>query len=193
MSLIGVLVLGAGLASFLANRAPPLPDYGPMPAFTLVDQSGAPSTDQDLRGAVVVADFIFTSCPDVCPALSLALRSVGQQTADTKIPVRLLSVSVDPERDSPEVLREYAARYDADPSRWRFLTGDPEQVRSTLKGFAQLAERVPVSDGKPEDYNVAHSQSMLLYDAEGALRGIYGSDSEELKRLVADARRLAGS
>ncbi len=192
MRLVAALVVISALAAHYLKQEPPLPDYGPMPAFTLVDQTGAPFDGASLRGAVVVVNFIFTACPDVCPALSAALSSVGARTANTKVPVRLLSVSVDPERDTPDVLAAYGRRFDADAARWTFLTGAPETVRATLKGFAQIAEKVPVSAGKPEDYNVAHSESLLLYDKDGVLRGIYGSTGEELTRLVTDTRRLAG-
>ncbi len=190
--LVGLVALALTIAGGLAmRRGPPLPDYGPMPTFSLTDQAGSTLKSESLRGSVVVVDFIFTSCPDVCPALSAALANVGAKTADTELPVRLLSVSVDPERDTPEVLAGYARRWQADPARWSFVTGPPEDVRATVHGFAQLAERVPAGTGKPEDYNVAHGESFLLYDADGVLRGIYGSKGDELTRLVTDARRLA--
>jgi len=188
--LLALVVLGIPLSQLL-NRPPPLPDFGPMPAFTLVDQAGQPLSGADLRGAVVVADFIFTSCPDVCPALSHAMGEVQTRTAGTRVPVRLLSVSVDPERDTPAVLSSYGQRFGADPARWRLLTGPLDDVRALLKGMGQLAEKVPAGPGKPDDYNVAHGSSFLLYDPAGELRGIYGSNQDEIDRLVKDARGLA--
>lgn len=190
-ALLALVVLGIPLSQ-LMTRPPPLPDFGPMPAFSLTDQTGAALSGADLRGSVVVADFIFTSCPDVCPALSHAMSQVQARTAGTRTPVRLLSVSVDPERDTPAVLSDYGARFGADPTRWRLLTGELASVRALLRGMGQLAEKVPAGPGKPEDYNVAHGSSFLLYDAAGELRGIYGSDHDEIDRLVADARGLAG-
>lgn len=174
----------------MLKPAPPLPDYGPMPDFALTDQRGQAVTDEALRGAPVIVDFIFTSCPDVCPALTTAMAGVGQRLADTEPPVRLVSVTVDPERDTPEVLASYAARYQAGPD-WHFLTGPPETVKATLKGFMQVAEKAPMEGGQPGQYNVLHSQSFLLYDRQGTLRGIYGSDQAGVDRLVMDARRLA--
>ena len=189
-ALLAALVLAIPLSQ-LMMRPPPLPDYGPMPAFSLTDQADRALSAAELRGAVVVVDFIFTSCPDVCPALSHAMNQVQARTAGTRTPIRLLSVSVDPERDTPAVLAEYATRFGADPARWRFLTGPPEQVHAALAAMGQLAEKVPSGPGKPEGYSVAHGSSFLLYDAQGALRGIYGSDGEEIDRLISDARGLA--
>lgn len=191
--LVGALALMALPMVKMLDQQPPLPDYGPMPDFALLDQGGAVLADEALRGSVVVVDFIFTACPDVCPLLTQSMSRVAEGTADAEAPVRLLSVSVDPARDTPEVLAAYARRYGADLSRWSFVTGTDEQIREALRGFAQLAEKVPSGSGKPEDYNVAHSQSFLLYDAAGTLRGIYGSQGDELARLIADARRLAES
>ncbi len=180
-----------GLAAFVALLAacgsdtPPLPELAPVPEFRLVDQSGAPFGLAELRGTVWVANFIFTTCPTVCPMLTTQMRNVQQRLRDQPN-VRFVSFSVDPERDTPEVLRAYAARHGADLSTWRFLTGETEAVRAAVVDGL----RVGMGERQP-DGDILHGTHLVLIDANGRIRGYYRNDREGLDGLVRDVERLA--
>ncbi len=169
------------------SREEPLPDLLPIGDFSLTDQDGETVTNEDLRGKVWVVDFIFTSCPDVCPVLTTQMANLHRRIDSDD--VRFVSVSVDPAHDTPERLREYAARYRADTSRWSFLTGDPESMRLTLeRAFAQpVGERTEIGDGR---YDILHAGRFMLIDRRGRLRGLYETNAEGLGRLEHDALRL---
>jgi cytochrome oxidase Cu insertion factor (SCO1/SenC/PrrC family) len=141
--LIGVV--GLGVLS-MARREPlrhvfpeassgRLPIYGSLPDFALTDQRGRPVRRDDLQGKVWVASFIFTNCPDECPLMTAELAQLQSDLAS--IPdLRFVSISVDPERDTPALLSQYADRFNADPERWLFLTGDKQAIyRLAREGF----------------------------------------------------------
>jgi cytochrome oxidase Cu insertion factor (SCO1/SenC/PrrC family) len=114
-----------------------LDQYSRVPDFTLTERSGRSVTLAELIGKVWMADFIYTECPDpnMCPLQSAHMARLQADWA-AKPDVRLVSISVDPEHDTPEVLSEYAARFRADPDRWLFLTGAKEAIyRLALNGF----------------------------------------------------------
>ena len=163
-------------------RPRPLPAYGPVPAFSFIDQDRAPLTDESLRGHVWLADFIFTTCPGQC--LLMTDRFAALQRALPESSLRFISFSVDPARDTPEVLAAYAARYGSDP-RWRLATGDVEAIRRlSQEGFKLSAVQDPAS-------GIAHSIRLVLVDAHGAIRGYYDAgDAAAMARLRRDAARL---
>jgi protein SCO1 len=112
-----------------------LPVYGSVPNFALIDQSGRPVRRGDLEGKVWIANFIFTNCPDECPLMTVEMAQMQSELAHMA-DVRLVSISVDPDRDTPAVLSEYAERFNADPARWLFLTGDKRAIyRLVGEGF----------------------------------------------------------
>ena len=161
-------------------------DYGPAPEFILTERSNRKVTKQDLAGKVWVADFIFTHCAGACPAMSSHMRKLQDQLfAD----IRLVSFSVDPGNDTPEVLTEYANRYGADRDRWLFLTGDPEGVQKLSVGGFKLA--LDPSSGT-EAEPITHSSRFVLVDRSGNIRGYYGTEEPTaLDHLVKDANNLA--
>ena len=163
-------------------RLAPLPVFGHVPDFTLTSQSGESFDAKSLDGKIWVADFIYTHCPGPCPRMSSQMRRV--QSAVTEIPdVRLVSFSVDPERDTPAVLAEYAQRYQAQSGRWFFLTGD----RKTIDALDRRAFMLGNVDG-----TLQHSTRFVLIDRHGSIRGYYGtSDDDPTARLIVDIRRLA--
>ena len=163
-------------------RLAPLPVFGHVPDFTLTSQSGEPFDGKSLDGKIWVADFIYTHCPGPCPRMSSQMRRV--QSAVTEIrDVRLVSFSVDPERDTPAVLAEYAQRYQAQSGRWFFLTGD----RKTIDALDRRAFMLGNVDG-----TLQHSTRFVLIDRHGSIRGYYGtSDDDPTARLIVDIRRLA--
>lgn len=183
--------IGIGLLRARADRPPPLEVYGSLPAFELVDQSGDPFTDADLRGAPTIANFIFTRCPTVCPVFTMKMKHVADETADLGDRLTLVSLSVDPAYDSPAVLATYAADHDADTDRWSFLTGDPAAVRATVEDGLKIsmARKGTSEDGVPD---IVHGTHFVLLDADLQIRGYYdSSDIERIRALIRDARRLA--
>lgn len=179
-----------------------LPVLWPVPEFALVAQDGDSLRAADLRGDVWVASFVFTNCTGVCPLITARMAGLRDSLAAEGLlgeEVRLVSFSVDPARDTPEVLREYAARFDAGPPpAWAFLTGSaPERVRQMVQeGFKLSAVAMPAG---PADtlagYQVSHSPRLVLVDREGRVRGTYeATDSAAVDSLLADVRGLtAGS
>lgn len=164
---------------------PQLEHYGAVPQFSLLDQSGATVNNTDLRGHVWIADFIFTSCPDVCPLLTEQLNALRKQLpSDAQL--EFMSFSVDPEHDTPERLRAFAAQHGGNVPNWHFLTGPIDQVKSVVtNGFKQAMDAEPVAEGKPR--NVLHGTHFVLVDPQGEIRGFFANDPEgqlALKRAV---------
>jgi protein SCO1/2 len=165
----------------------------------LVDQEGHPSSATDLQGKVVIADFVYTSCTDICPILSTRMRAIQDRLRQENLldgRVQLLSFSVDPTRDTPEVLRAYAERFRADPAAWRFLTGPEDEVLPVLIGGFRLGVTlVPdhiASAGEVEDgpYSVMHSERFVLIDRDWRIRTYYDSYEVDPGRVTADVRQL---
>ena len=164
--------------------------YGEMPAFTLKDHLGQTMTNEHLRGRVLIADFIFTRCPTVCPVMSMRMHDIQKRTTDVRNDIKLISFSVDPEYDTVEVLAEYAKKHLVDASRWRFLTGDTDMIRSMVSDGFKLAldQMGTLPGGAP---NIVHAEHFVLIDRSGRIRGYYDSgDVQRIQRLVRDARRL---
>ena len=104
-----------------------LPVYGSVPDFALIDQRGRPVRRGDFDGKVWIASFIFTNCPDECPLMTSEMARLQSDLAHMA-DLRFVSISVDPDRDTPAVLSQYAERFNADPDRWFFLTGDKRAI-----------------------------------------------------------------
>jgi len=163
-----------------------------LPAFSLTERDGSTVTLNTLAGQVWIADFIFTSCPGPCPQMTQNMADLQNDLADAQ-DLRLVTITVDPKRDTPERLRDYASKFRAHPKRWLFLTGEPQQIFDlSIKGFRLSA---PGGDEKPSaDHPIIHSTRFVLVDREGRIRGYYdGRDRELLTRLRADARSLLRS
>lgn len=168
-----------------------LGDGGPrLGPFALLDQDGRPVTDRDTAGRTWIAAFIFTRCPASCPRISAVMRGVQDRLAGTS--VGLVSLTVDPQRDTPEVLARYAKGLGADPARWRFWTGPKEAVyRLILEGF-----RVPVQPATPEAAaagaeDVAHSERLVLVAPGNRVAGYFdATDPQAVRDLVGRAKAL---
>jgi protein SCO1/2 len=161
-----------------------LPVLWPAAQFSLVDQDGKAFSTQDLRGRPWVAGYVFTNCAGLCPRLTATMAQLQKQVpAD----VHMVSFSVDPENDTPEVLKKYAATHKADESRWHFLTGPKDQVVQLVADM-----KMPYGETKSPDEPILHSDKLTLIDADGNVREHYDSkDPEKVKKLAADAEALA--
>jgi protein SCO1/2 len=157
-----------------------------VPPFTLTERSGAPLTTADLAGRVWVADFIFTRCPDFCPALTARMAGLQRALPPGADPIRLVSFSVDPAHDTPAVLRDYAARAGASDG-WLFVTGPRDALAALMReGF-----KVAWADDGPSTAPITHSDRFVLVDRQLRIRGYYhGTDPEEVARLERDAAAL---
>src|SRR5438105_4145251 len=184
------------LPMLLTGRTVDLPDLGQLPSFALVDQDGKPFGAAEVRGKVWVADFIFTSCSDACPRLTARMRSL-QDRLDPAERIGLLSITVDPERDTPGKLAEYARTSGAHVALWKFVTGPQREVqRTVVNGFHVAMGRVPVEATddalRAQAFEILHGDRLVLVDAKGRLRGYYVADDDGLRRILRDARSLAG-
>lgn len=144
----------------------------PVPDFSLVDQQGNAVTRADLRGKTWIASFIFTRCHSICPTVSQTMAELQKRLPED---VMLVSFSVDPRHDTPEILSAYADRLGADPKRWKFLTGDRDQIyRISRDGFL-LAVDENADPRSPSDDLVTHSGRIVVVDADGVARTTYNS------------------
>ena len=145
----------------------PLPVIGPAPQFTLTSQNRKPVALAELRGRVVAVTFIYTGCPDICPLLTQKMVDVQDELgADFGAKVAFVSISLDPEHDTPEVLKDYAEFWGAKPEGWSFLTGSPEAVRDVTRHYGVFFAR-------KEDGSVDHTQLTTLIDGDGQMRVQY--------------------
>ncbi|HEY3246291.1 MAG TPA: SCO family protein [Phycisphaerae bacterium] len=184
LAVAAIAVLGFSIRARLgtepAETGPPV--LWPVQDFTLTDATGRTITRKDLLGKVWVADFIFTSCAGTCPTMTKAMKQVEQDLADVP-DLKLVSISVDPGRDTPEVLAGYAKYYHADPQRWLFLTGQEREIRKLIGDSFKLM--------KEEDL-LFHSPRFSIVDRQGRVRGGYdGTEAESLPKLEHDVRVIA--
>jgi len=192
---IGAFILLCGAAFGLGQLARTgsdsgdLPSVFPVPAFELTDQDGHPFGSQQLRGRVWIASFLFTSCSQACPILAAQLANLRTRLAQHGDRVHVVSVTVDPEVDTPERLREFAGHYGG-TAGWTLLTGAPEDVRATTQRafFQPDATRHEIETAP--GYDLLHGTGVLLIDRDGRCRGLYPTDGEGLDRLVVDVERL---
>lgn len=183
-----VLIFGA-----CSRQSTELPVFGGMPTFQLKDQEGNAFTPEKLKGKVCLVNFVFTSCGMTCPMLTRRMKGVQDQLLEKyseKIldQARIVSFSVDPERDTPERLASYAKEYGANPRLWVFLTGPLNEVtRAVVSGFKISMGKQPVETmGEAEIFEVVHGEKFVLMDSRGTIRGYYDSDRAGIKRMLAD-------
>jgi protein SCO1/2 len=177
----GLLFLRQAQVARLANHS--LPKDGIVPPFQLIDQNGQPFGSQQLLGKIWIADFVYSNCPGPCPMISSRMSETQKPLRETD--VQLVSFSVDPQHDTPAVLREYAARLHAQPGRWHFLTGDKETIyRLSRDGFK-------LATGEGGGAGPIHSTRMVLVDRSGVIRAYYdATDADAVTRLLADINHL---
>lgn len=169
--------------SALSNR--PLPSYGTVPRFELTNQDAQPFGSQQLLGKIWIADFIFTSCPGPCPIISTRMSELQKPLANKG--VHLISFSVDPKTDTPEVLRAYADKLRKEPFRWDFLTGSADAITSLSRDGFKLA----IAEGEEPGSGPIHSTRFVLVDRRGTIRGYYDAlAADGVTKLLADTNHL---
>jgi protein SCO1/2 len=183
------LAAGLGLVARTIRPQPPLPVYGHVPTFRLVDQRGAPYATDSMLGHVTVADFVFTRCTASCPRLTARMGELQTRLARRGSDTRLVSFSVDPDNDTPAVLSDYAAKAHADAARWTFVTGNADDmVRAVVLGFKVSAAKI---EHGASDSDVTHGNWFVLADRSGAIRGYYSTEEPaDVDKLATDVERL---
>lgn len=178
--MVGVV---AGVLTQAKEAQPELPVLYAAPAFSLTDQEGRKVTQQSLIGKTWIAGFIFSRCAGPCPMMTAQMAAMQEKIASPD--VHFVLFSVDPKHDTPEVLKAYAQKYNADASRWHMLTGTQEQLYSTANGMKVTA--IPANEQNP----IIHSERFLLVDRDGNVRAAYDSrDNSDLAKLAKDAATL---
>ncbi|RME00857.1 MAG: SCO family protein [Calditrichaeota bacterium] len=158
----------------------PLPVYGFVPEFRFTESHGTSFGLEDLKGKISVVDFVFTSCRTACPVMSARMSQLYQAFSGNEA-VQFVSISVDPEHDTLEVLRQYAQEHGATDQRWAFLRAPSEKVK-------WLAEKGFFVSG---DFPMMHSTKFILVDRQGRIRGYYDSfDPQSLEQLKAQIQEL---
>lgn len=197
-----LLAVGIGIAYKMIKKGRNLPIYTPaminpdlvdqskqgvtknhtIPDFNLINQDGETFTADKLKGKYYVADFFFTTCPTICPDMSTQLLRVQEKYQDHEN-FMIISHTVQPEIDSPEILKEYANRYEAIPGKWEFLTGDKKVIYNLARKayFAAVTE----GNGGPDDF--IHTENFVLIDKAKRIRGFYdGTSKESVDQLITD-------
>jgi protein SCO1 len=190
--LLAAVAVSLGVVAFRhlgSRRAEPPPVIGRMEAFSLYDQRGKTFQLSDLEGNVWVADFIFTSCQAACPMLTSKMRALQKHIEEResvlgrKLPIRLVSFSVDPEVDTPDKLMAYATKWGVDQERWVFLTGPLADVnRAVTRGL-----KIPFEKGAADTsaFDVMHGEHFVMVDGKRRIRGYYESSPEGMTDLKA--------
>lgn len=203
---LSVGIVAALVALATLSREEPLPQViKELPHFSLLDRQGKPYGTPELKGHVWVASFVYTTCPGPCPLIVRKLREIDEILSDLP-DFRIVSISVDPQHDTPSVLAEYSEKHGIPAGRWKLLTGEVEVVMDLIRhgflltsGDARVLLKDAVSDAEmelilQEEGPVTHSARLVLVDRDGAIRGFYqAGDPVDLDRLTFDARRLNDS
>jgi protein SCO1/2 len=174
----------------------PLPVYGPIAEFTLTNQEGSAVSLADLRGHIWIADIIFTRCAGPCLKMTRQMKELQRALAPNP-QTRLVTLTTDPDYDSPSILRTYAGRFGAELPRWMFLTGTKRQIASLAIDSLKLTaiEKKPEERDSPADLFV-HSTIFVLVDKQAHLRGVFettgeGTDPQQVKeQILAAVRQL---
>ena len=177
-ALYALFAIGYPLFAMLTIVEPP-PHMGAVTPFVLTKQDGEPiHFGNDDRPVVV--NFIYTRCPDICPILTAKMAQLQERILPKD--ALLMSISVDPNYDTPAVLTQYGRQFDADFERWYFLTGKEAQTRTVVQSFQTIYETKPQSDGSTP--NIMHSEQFILVDEFGEIRGFFDDSPRGLNDLM---------
>tara|TARA_B100001250_G_scaffold229629_1_gene197114 strand:+ start:364 stop:927 length:564 start_codon:yes stop_codon:yes gene_type:complete len=178
LQIIAGLILSISCNTLLEEELPIIKDS---PSFKLIDQNNFIYTDQEFLGKITVLDFMFTTCMGPCPIMSNNMRSLYEEYRENKR-VQFVSITVDPQNDSQETLKDYSENQGVDDFRWKFLTGDINNIKSISEdGFLLFADNLPVG----------HSIKFILIDSKKRIRKYYnGMDLNEIQILKKDIKKL---
>jgi len=174
------LIVGAGFI-FLnqSKRKSALPLSMPSPQFQLTDQEGRPFTQEAFQNKVTLINFIFTNCPTVCPLLTQKMKKISQKISDEQ--VRFLTISVDPENDTPAVMKRYGNKFKVDWNRWTFLTGPLDEIsKAVIQGF----KIAMVKETSPDLLEITHGEYFVLVDSKGMIRSYQMIESPADETLI---------
>jgi len=172
-------------------------DVMAIPSFALTDHTGAPRDETIFRHpGVTVLDFTFTSCPFICPPMNASMLRLQREFGGTtgRLPVRFVSISVDPTRDTPETLAQHAENIGADTSTWTFLTGDIATIERICRDGLKMtiggddSRTIELAGGETMT-NIPHSSKFVLVRSDGVPIGVYdGTSEDDVSRLIARIR-----
>jgi len=180
-------IAGAFIYKRLQTAPVSLPIIGPVGEFALTNQHGKTVSAADLRGKVWIANIVFTRCAGPCPLMTKAMKEI-QDSTDPR--VRLVTLTTDPDNDTPEVLKRYGEKFGADFNRWSFLTGSKDQIaRLAVNGLKLVAQEKPAAERESPADLFIHSTLFVIVDQAGNLRAAYELDDPNLKSKVLEATR----
>lgn len=196
--IVGIAAFRAGIHGSSGEPEGALPVLGAVPDFTLVERSGKTIRASDLRGRFWIGNFIFTRCPGMCPALSTKMAALQRRLRTEEAALaaqdgaRLVSFSVDPTQDTPEVLSRYAERFRAEPERWLFLTGPRESVyRLVGEGFQLSVAELPPEQRAAAPEPITHSDRFVVVDRSMRIRAyVHGTDEDVIEQILSLLKRL---
>lgn len=173
-----------------SNADTALPVLAQVPAFSLTNQAGQPFGTEQLRDKPYVAAFMFTRCPSICPRLTATMQSIDELFQKEQVLLDLVSISVDPDHDTPTVLSTYAQQHGANPKRWNFLTGEYAMIARTAETGFKVGLTGKVDQTKPH-LGITHASHLILVDGHGAIRGYFRSgDADVATQLLGAVRQL---
>jgi len=190
LAVVVVVIFSAFLVSKSGRNRPPLLIYGTVPDFALTNQSGRVVALSDLRGKVWVADIIFTRCPGLCAKMTGQMSQI-QAGLPADLPVKLISLTADPDFDNQEVLKRYGERFGATAGRWHFLTGKKiDLYRLATKGLLLVLEEVKPEQRQSENDLFVHSTLFVVVDKQGRIRasfeGLEPSSRQKILQAIED-------
>ena len=168
-----VVTISFGLPLFQSltkNKLEPIPVFSRLEKFDLINQDGRKVSEKDFLGSVLVVNFIFTSCPDMCPLLTQQMAKIQERVFNAGAAVQLVSVSVDPKTDTPEKLHEYGQKYGANFHKWSFLTGDTIEAmqKVVVDGFKVAFTKEASKDA--DLFTITHGEHFVIVDQLGQIR-----------------------
>jgi len=173
-----------------------LPVLGQINDFRLTNQEGREITSREFAGSVLLVNFIFTRCPNICPMMTSKMAKIQERLKGTAKSIQLLSISVDPSHDTPEVLKEYGKKFNADFKLWTFLTGPMEEIRRVVVDDFKTA--LDGEAGEPGDMSglmeITHGEHFALVDQIGQVRGYRRiQNQEDIDAVIRDFAIIVNS
>ncbi|NLJ62228.1 MAG: SCO family protein [Alcaligenaceae bacterium] len=185
--ILALCMLSLTQISLASSQIHPVRGFMPDLKFTLNAANQTVLTEKDMRGKVVLMFFGYANCPDICPTSMAQLADVMEKLGDDAQHVRILFVSVDPHRDTPDMLQEYVENFD---DRYAIgLTGTEKQIADLARRYRVAYQIEKPRSANPNDYEVSHSRGVYFFDAKGKARYL-ASDSEEVEALVEKVRAI---